>query len=248
MSEITSLTQLIGRFVSDMREDEEEKTRPDQVSDVVLVDLDDESPMRQEMIVEAVFDNSIQLRNKQKKSNYYDPDVIVDNLGPASRVKLRMFGFEVPPEPPTPDYSTGTYVLNANEGLFLVEVDRVDDQYYVHLVDSSHAEALTPKVWDRLARFTDPDGDGEYCLEPGCYYVGVVERFVEVIPYNGRCYYRYTDEAELYVLDKDALPDMARVETDTLEVNAAILVPTPNLEQCEEEPQECCGEPETCNT
>lgn len=237
---IVGLQSFMQRIMEDM--DDQDGFQP---NDLVLLDLG--GATRTEAIVVEVAENSVKCQLNNGTSHWYNPEVIVDELGTASREKLLLHKFEVPPEPPTPQYTTGTYVLLADDGPILVEVDRVEDEYFIHATGDSNAAPLTPEIWERLQTFSDPDEPGEYILEPGVYLASEVGRVIEVIPHGGRSFYRFIDEAWLQPLTAGQQVECKRIESDTLEVNAAIVIDTsaPAEPECDGSGQ--C-EKETCGT
>lgn len=204
---------------------------------------------RLEAFVLAEQDGNIKIRLKNGNEGWYDENIIDGELGPATSEQYDEFGVQKPEPPPTPNYQTGTYVASTHDGLYLVEVDRVGDNYYIHPVGDSILEPLLPQVWDNLDNFSDPDGPGNYAIEPGPYYVERLSRMIEVIPHGGYSYYRFIDDAKLTRLAPSLVPDCAKVESDTFEVNAIMVMPQdapsvengiPNLENDENRPTGCC--------
>lgn len=202
---------------------------------------------RLEAFVLSEHKQSVKIRLKNGTEGYYATDVVIDELGPATDAQYDLFGVEKPEAPPTPDYQTGTYVAPTQNGLFLVEVDRVGDEYYIHAVGDSSMEPLTPEVWENLDNFSDPDGPGNYVLAPGPYYVAKLNRMIEVIPHGGYSYYRFIDDCQLTRLSPNLAPDCAQVESDTFEVNAIMVMPqdaprslTQGLNNREDRPTGCC--------
>lgn len=196
---------------------------------------------RVEACLLEAYENSLLLAFKDGNSGYYSPDVIEDVIDEnPSDTKLQL-EFKItaapkyPEPPPTPNYETGTYILDSAYGPKLVEVDRVDSTYYIRLSNGYLVEPLTVDIWQQLEQFSDPD-NGNYLVEPGVYFIKSEKALVEVVPYRGQCYYRVINGTSLILLDPAYVPDMARVETDTLEVNAAIIV----NEQTQPEPPTCC--------
>jgi len=188
-------------------------------------------------------DNSLKLRFKNESEGWYDQDVIEGNLGPATPEQYMEFGVEPPPVETTPNYSTGTYVASTPKGTFLLEVDRVGSDYYIHEVGDCEVEALTPQVWECLDNFSDPDGPGNYTAEPGMYYVARIGKMVEVIPYGGYSYYRFINDSELRRLSPSMVKDCTQVESDTFEVNAVMILPQDapaKLNNTEDAPTGCC--------
>ena len=206
---------------------------------------------RLEAFVLSEHEQSVKIRFKNGTEGYYATGVVIDELGPATSVQYDLFGVEKPEAPPTPDYQTGTYVAPTQDGLFLVEVDRVGDQYYIHAVGDSGMEPLTPEVWENLDNFSDPDGPGNYVLAPGPYYVAKLKRMIEVIPHGGYSYYRFIDDCQLTRLAPGLVQDCVQIESDTFEVNAIMVMPqdiprgltqglNKGLNNAEDRPTGCC--------
>jgi hypothetical protein len=241
--------EALARFLSHAIEDcqdcqgcEDQETQDNQINNVVLVDAAEVGrgipESRIEAIIVATYDNSVLLRFRDNEEAYHSYDVITDDLGPANRTKLKLWGIDPGPEPVVPNYETGTYIVNDNTGLHLIEVDRVGNTYLVHYSGQSETEELDPETWAHLHSFSDPDAPGAYTAEPGLYYVAKLKRMIEVIPYSGKSYYRYTDQSRLNLLLAEQVPDITRVETDTMEINAALIVEA-SPQQCEDKPTPC---------
>lgn len=230
-----------------------EHEEPGLAHSVVLVDASvtgrGVAGQRVEAFVLEEYNASVKLRFKDGIDAYFSDEIIIDELGPATSEQYTLFGVDEPEAPPTPNYQTGTYVASTHDGLYLVEVDRIGDKYYIHAVGDSALEPLLPQVWDNLDNFSDPDGPGNYAIDPGPYYVEKLGRMIEVIPHGGYSYYRFIDDAKLTRLAPNLINDCAKVETDTFEVNAIMVLPQdapsvengiPNLENNEGLPTGCC--------
>lgn len=236
------------------------------VHHVVLIDQEDKLQQRIdriEVFIVAELENSIKVTSKKNNDHIYiDKTRIIDDLGPATPEQFEEFGVN-PPEPePTPDYQTGTYIANTNHGIFLAEIDRVGDTYLIHDAGGSSVEPLTPELWEALDEFSGPEDPndidhyttGNYTAEPGLYYVEKTQRLIEVVPYGGYSYYRFINDAQLTKLHAPLVKDLQRVETDTFEVNAIMVMPethnigdgtanieeTNNLNNDEQAPTGCC--------
>jgi hypothetical protein len=199
------------------------------VNQVVLVDAETvgrgPATLRLEAFVLAEYNNSLKLRFKSGHEGYYCDECVTDELGPATSAQYTEFGVTEPEAPPTPAYSTGTYIAVTPKGVFLIEVDRVGDTYYIHEVGGSDAEPLTPDIWECLDNFSDPDGPGNYTADPGMYYAARIGKMIEVIPHGGYSFYRFINDSELRRLSPNMVKDCTQVESDTFEVNAIMVMP-----------------------
>lgn len=222
------------------------------INDYILLEFDPRQA-RHEGIVVNVTEESVQIALKNGNRNWFPHNIITDNLGQASQIQQSLFGISKEPILQVTDATTGTYIYESENGPFLVEVDRVGKKYIIHGVGESTAATLTQSNWEHLQQFSDPD-NGDYLIEPGLYFVQVIQQIVEVIPYNNRCYYRYADSAQLFCLTPAKVADMIRIESDNLDVNAVLIVdkselqagePSQGDESCNSEnepPNECSSE------
>ena len=119
-------------------------------------------------------------------------------------------------------YKTGTYVMRRETGLNLVEVDRVEETYYIHDVDNQHATVLTDEIWRDLSKLDDVDDQKSDAIDPGMYCVDT--KMVEVIRFNGQNCYRTVGSSMISEIPKHMVETMKRVECDTIDVNSIMVI------------------------
>lgn len=127
--------------------------------------------------------------------------------------------------------STGTYVIDSQEQGYtkysMIEVDKIEDNYYWRRVDNTLAHLMTEDIWDKLESLDEIESDDE--IQPGFYfqmYSDVCPHAVEIVKFKSNYYCREIGGHLLVKLDlpENRLPDsFKRVETDTLDVRAIII-------------------------
>jgi len=127
--------------------------------------------------------------------------------------------------------STGTYVIESQEQGFavysMIEVDRIDNDYYWRNVDDALARPMAEDLWGVIENLDDVGQEDE--IQPGFYFAmfsGTHPRAVEIVKFKSQYYYRDIGGHLLIklTLDDNKLPDnFKRVETDTLDVRAIIV-------------------------
>jgi hypothetical protein len=204
------------------------------VFDKVLLDLN-AMDARQEAVIVDLAPNSVQIKRRDRL-DWYGYKAITDNLGQASDHELKSFTIEPPPVAAPLNVQTGTYILDCEIGTLLVEVDRVEGDYYIRLLGTATNIKLNANHLVKLHQFSDPDA-GDYLVDPGIYMVKSVGYTIEVIPHNGANYFRWLDSPELFRLTPEKVVDMARIESDSLDINAVLVVDKSELE----DNSGCCG-------
>lgn len=192
--------------------------------DIILVDLGLlQSPVRPgqlaEAYVEQTTNNDIKITYRSKDFTYstWVPKwTITSNLGKKywSDATKKRHGIEVPPKPARLELVTGSFVIeDEEEGEFqLVEIDKVNGVYFMHRIDESVAEIIKPDHEHILHTFSKPE-EGKYILDPGMYIDSEMS-LVEVVPFQGKCWYRYINESEITELDDEYALQLNRIETD----------------------------------
>lgn len=194
--------------------------------DIILVDLGLlQSPVRPGQLVEAYVQkrtcNDLQIVYKSSLSRQnhtvWVPNwVVTSNLGDKhwSDVTKKLHGLEVKPKPERLPLVTGSFVIeDEEEGEFqLVEIDKVNGVYFMHRIDESVAEIIEPNHEHILHTFSKPE-DGKYILDPGMYIDSEMS-LIEVVPFQGKCWYRYINESEITELDNEYALKLNRIETD----------------------------------
>lgn len=193
-------------------------------NDIVLVDIGLlEKPVSPGIIVEAhVNQTTYTNANITYKCDETNKNItkwipywaITSNLGDHwSDVKLKLNGIEIPPKPPKLPLITGSFILECDcEDYNLVEIDKVNGVYFIRSVDESMAEIIEPDHNHILHTFSKPE-DGKYILDPGMYIDSDLH-VVEVIPFKGKCWYRFINESEISELNNKYALKLNRIETD----------------------------------
>lgn len=194
--------------------------------DIILVDLGLlQSPVRPGQLVEAYVQkstcNDLQIVYKSSMSGqnhtvWVPKWTVTSNLGTKywSDVAKKLHGLEVPPKPPRLELVTGSFVIEdeEEEEFQLVEIDKVNGVYFMHRIDESVAEIIEPNHEHILHTFSKPE-EGKYILDPGMY-IDSDMCLVEVVPFQGKCWYRYINESEITELDNKYALKLNRIETD----------------------------------
>ena len=231
MDTSTSTSKRIQEFVNEVEQlaglKRANKANENLPYDKVLTSINSETT-RQEAIITNLTENSVQLKFKGSH-NWYSPGVIVDNLGQATDHEIMAYALE-PPVIETVQYQTGTYILESNLGTLLVEIDRIQNEYFIRLAGTAATIPLTKNIIPKLFPFSDPD-NGNYLTEPGIYLIKSLFSAIEIIPYNQANYYRLLDSPELYRLTPETLKSIIRIESDSLDINAVMIVDKSELEQ-----------------
>lgn len=97
----------------------------------------------------------------------------------------------------------------------------------------ANTHKLSDELWDSMYEFSDPD-KGDYVVEPGIYLVPEDKESIEVIPYNGVSYYRFLDNPLLLRLPKDFATILKRFESDSLDINAIMIIDKSEMDNTKE--------------
>jgi hypothetical protein len=178
----------------------------------------------------------IYLNKGVKKTRWIPLYSITSNLGDEywSEEQLLSMGLTdpKPQRAPNKPLVSGTYISEIDEDEYaLVEIEKVNGQYYIHNVSDAHCLPIDQDHEYDLLEFSAPE-EGTYILDPGLY-IRTDKRLFEVVPFKGKCWTRQLDDCMLNELDEHEALKLTRVETDELTPSFYI----PNFPE-DEEPTE----------
>ena len=105
---------------------------------------------------------------------------------------------------------TGTYIQKRKNKHYLIEVDKVENNYYYRKVEHTKNKPINLTKFLRLKTFSQPE-NGNYVMEPGIYRIK--NKTIEIIPFNEQCYYRNIGSARIKPLKKKLI-QAKRIELD----------------------------------
>ena len=186
-----------------------------------------------------------------KKTRWIPIYSITSNLGDEYKTieELTAMGL-LDPKPqraPNKPLLSGTYINVLNEDdeekYQLVEIEKVNGQYYIHGASSTACQPINQDHEYDLLEFSPPE-EGKYILDPGLY-IRTDKLLYEVIPFKGSSWYRRIDESNLHKLTANEALKLTRVETDETTPGFYIIDQIDQIDQEEtkETPknQENCG-------